>query len=187
SPKWRKIAALTLLNFAFIECFRITADNGSHDRVIRLISLNQAKAFAPRAPRPSCYLIKQLKSTFSCAWITIGKTKIRIHYSHKRHIWKVMPFRNKLCANYNIGLALGDSIQFQSQPFDPARNIRRKHDDSGIFKSGRDLFSNALDTRPTSYQMIQRAAFGTCFGHWLMVTTLMAHKLIAKPMLDQPA
>ncbi len=186
-PERRQIAALALLDFAGVKGVRIAADDSPHHGMVRLISLNETEALAPRSPRAARDLIEQLERAFGRARIAIGKPQIGIHHAHQCHVGKIVSFGDKLRADDDIRFAFCDSVKFQPQPLHATRHIRRKNDDSRVIEGCRHFLRDALHAGAAGNQMIQRAAFRAGLRHRLMIAALVAHQLAAKTMFHQPA
>ncbi len=136
--------------------------------------------------RPGRHLIEQLECPLCRARIAIGEAKIGIDNADQRHAGKIVPLGHQLRANDNIGVTLGNRLQFQPQPLDSAKQVRRQNQHPRIGEMPRRLFGNALYARPAGNQMIERTAFGAGFRPLLVVAAVMADELSPEPVLDQP-
>ena len=183
----RQVRRLPLGDLPFVEALGIAGDDGAHHRMVRLVGLQQAEALPAGAPGPPGHLAEQLKRALGGARIAIGEAEIGIDHADQRHVGEMVALGDELRADDDVGLALGDRLQLEPQPPDAAQHVRGQHDGARVGKMPDDLFGDPFDARAAGDQMVERAAFRTGIGTVLAMAAMVADKLAAEAVLDQPA
>ena len=155
--------------------------------MVRLVGLQQADALPAGAPCPPGHLAQQLERALGGARIAIGEAEIGIDHADQRHVGEMVALGDKLGADDDVGLALGDRLELEPQPPDAAQHVRGKHDGARVGKMPDHLLGDPLDARTAGDEMVERAAFRTGVGAVLAVAAMVADQLAAEAVLDQPA
>lgn len=145
--EWREQRLFALADLAIVKSLRIAGDDGLHNRMRRLIGLDQAMALQARAPGAARHLREQLEGALRRARIAVRQTKIRIDDPDQRHQREIVPLGDELRADDDIRLAARDGLQLQSEPLD-AHQIGGKHDGARLGKMFFHLLGDTLHPGP---------------------------------------
>src|SRR5690606_3530571 len=100
----RQTCLPSLVNLTLVEFLRITRNKRLHDRMVRLVGLDQASALQPAAAGATSNLTQQLERAFRRPRVSVGEAKIGVDNANKRHSGKVVTLRHKLGADNDIRL-----------------------------------------------------------------------------------
>ena len=96
---WRIKRAAAAAHLLFKKSAVILSARGLHGVVFRIVSLQKDLAGRIRAARAAGHLGEQLESAFRRAVIRQFQHGVRRDDADHRHIWKVQPFGDHLCAD----------------------------------------------------------------------------------------
>ncbi len=110
--RWQ-LCPLPLGDLAFIKGGGVAGDDCLHHRMLRLKGLQQTKALAPGATCTTGHLREQLKGSLRRARVAIRQPDIGIDDPDQGHQREVMPLGHELSSDDDVGLAIGDRLQFE--------------------------------------------------------------------------
>src|SRR5262245_36819182 len=105
TPERRQARFLARRNFAVVKRIAVASEQCFHNRMLRLISLEQTSPADVLAPRPANDLMQKLERTLRRARIAVVHAEIGVDDADERKTRKVMTFRYKLRADDDIDVA----------------------------------------------------------------------------------
>src|ERR1700722_3723518 len=105
--------------------------------------------------------MQQLERPLGGARIALAQSKISVHYADECKPRKMMPLGDKLRADHDVGLSLGDGFQFGLHPLDSAGEIARQDERARLRKQPAHFFFQSLDAGAEGDEGIRRSAFRT--------------------------
>src|SRR5579871_6419637 len=185
--EWRQTCLFARGDLAIIESLAIAGDQRRHDRMLRVIGLQQPFPRRRLPPGSANHLMQQLKCPFGAARVALAQSEVGIDHTDEREPRKMVPFGDELRADHDIGLALGDRFKFGLQPLDAAREIARQNERACLRKQRARFFFQSLDTGTERYERIRRPALWAGGRHRRLEAAMMADEPLAMTVLHQPS
>src|SRR5690606_34451708 len=145
---------------------------------------NTPRPFCPA--RPSRHLLKKLVGPLARTQIAIFEPEIGIHHANQREPGKMMPLRHDLRADDNIDFPRLDGCENGLMGGWPPQIVARNNGGARLREKLRHLLRYPLHPRTAGNQRFFRPAGRAALGHRGGVATMMAGKLAAETMLDEP-
>src|SRR5258705_518408 len=186
-PAERRIAgAFARRDLGPIEGLAVSPDQALHDRMVGLVGLQEPVAAASLASGPPRHLMQELERALGRARVAVAHAEVGVDDADQVELGEMMALGDKLRADDEIDAAFRDLVELLAHALAGRDQVARQHQDAGLREEGGRLLLDALDPRPAGREAVGRLAFGTGGGLRRPEAAMTAHRLAAKPVIDQP-
>ena len=170
----RHARGLACLGLGGQKAVAVARQQGPHDRVGRLVGLDQypARAFGPAGPAGD--LAEQLIGAFAGPQVAAAEPQVGVDHADAGQGREMMPLGDHLGADQQVDLTGLHAAHEVRRGLRPGDGVAGHQPGAGIGKQGRDLLGQALDAGPAGGQAFDRAALRTGPVEARNVTAVMA-------------
>src|SRR5262249_1819832 len=137
---------------------------GLHDRMVRLMRLQQATPLPRRPPGATRDLVQELESPFGRPGIAIGEPEVGVDDTNQVELWKMVALGDNLGSDDDIDMAIRDGLELLAHALDVGYEIAGQDQQAGAGKQAGNLFLKPLHSWTAGDERLRRGAMRTGVG-----------------------